>query len=112
MINPNSCNKAALSHIVDKLKVPRRKSAKTGRFDVAIHHGFRKFFKTKLVETKFNIDGKLIPAISEQEQEKMMGHSNGVKGIYHDAIPKVLYLEYQKAIEDKKIATPRGSGDI
>jgi len=74
------------------------------RYNISIVHGFRRFFKTSLVETKYEFDGKTVPAISEQEQEKMMGHANGMKGTYYDATPDMLFPEYKKAIDQLTIS--------
>ena len=93
VINPNPCDKAALSHIVDKLKVPRRKSAKTGRFDVAIHHGFRKFFATTI---------KQVDTISPTMSEKLINHVGIVQldGSYFKPTLEQMYESYKKAIPD------------
>ncbi|CAN5548404.1 hypothetical protein BH18THE1_BH18THE1_02830 [soil metagenome] len=57
--------------------------------DVAIAHGFRKFFTTQLVQSKVN------PEI----REMLLGHKIGLASAYYRPTEDEMYAEYEKAID-------------
>ena len=63
--------------------------------EVAITHGFRKFFTTQLINSKVN------PEI----REMLLGHKIGLAGAYYRPTEQEMYEEYQKA-EDNIIIDP------
>lgn len=93
ILNAEPCNKDSLSHIMDKLKNQRRKNTKTDRFDVAKHHGFRKFFATTI---------KQIDKISPTMSEKLINHVGIVQldGSYFKPTIKQMFKSYKEAIPD------------
>ena len=78
---------------MDKLKNQRRKNTKTDRFDVAKHHGFRKFFATTI---------KQIDKISPTMSEKLINHVGIVQldGSYFKPTIEQMYKAYKNAIPD------------
>jgi len=44
-----------------------------------------------------------IPAISQNDVEKLIGHKNGLKGLYYDPQDLSLFQEYKKAIPELTI---------
>ena len=63
------------------------------RKDVALCHGFRKFFTTKLINKKIN------PEI----REMLLGHKIGLAGVYYKPADDDFLEEYQKVIDDLTI---------
>lgn len=63
------------------------------RKEVMIAHGFRKFFTTKLVNSKLN------PEI----REMLLGHTIGLASSYYKPTDDDFLIEYQKAINDLTI---------
>jgi hypothetical protein len=61
--------------------------------DIAIAHGFRKFFTTQLVNSKLN------PEI----REMLLGHKIGLTGAYYRPTEQEMFNEYQKAINNLTI---------
>jgi integrase len=61
--------------------------------DIAIAHGFRKFFTTQLVNSKVN------PEI----REMLLGHKIGLASGYYRPTEQEMLEEYQKAIDDLTI---------
>ena len=55
--------------------------------EVAITHGFRKFFTTQLINSKVN------PEI----REMLLGHKIGLASCYYRPTEEEMYAEYQKA---------------
>jgi integrase len=56
--------------------------------DIAVAHGFRKFFTTQLVNSKIN------PEI----REMLLGHKIGLASCYYRPNQEEMYQEYQKAV--------------
>lgn len=67
---------------------------KNGRYATQSAHGIRKRFNTIL---------KLNNSISDSAVEKMMGHKNGVQGVYFQGTIEQLFEEFQKGIMDLTI---------
>ncbi len=89
--------------IINNAKIDRKKVPKSSRYRIAEVHGLRKFFATSLNRAKIEVGHMMIPAISENDIEKMMGHKNGLKGLYYDPQDLSLFQEYKKAIPDLTI---------
>ena len=68
---------------------------KGNRYDIQMHHGFRKRFNTLL---------KLNNSINYNVVEKLMGHKNGLDGIYFVPTLDELFTEFRKAINDLRIS--------
>ena len=64
------------------------------RYDVQMHHGFRKRFNTIL---------KLNNSINYNIAEKLMGHKNGLDGVYFVPTLDELFKEFKKGINELKI---------
>ena len=60
-----------------------------GRYDVQADHGFRKRFNTIL---------KLDNSVNHNVAEKLMGHKNGLDGVYLTPTVNELFAEFRKAI--------------
>lgn len=71
-----------------KLEKDRTTSCKDVRYDKATVHGMRKFCNTQLNKAK----------LQANDIEKIMGHQNGLKGLYYDPDNKDLFDEYKAAI--------------
>jgi integrase len=67
--------------------------ASSFRKDVAVCHGFRKFFTMQLVNSKLN------PEI----REMLMGHKIGLASVYYKPSDDDFLIEYQKAINNLTI---------
>ena len=67
--------------------------ASSFRKDVAVCHGFRKFFTKQLVDSKLN------PEI----REMLMGHKIGLASVYYKPSDDDFLVEYQKAINNLTI---------
>ena len=61
--------------------------------DIAIAHGFRKFFTTQLINSKVN------PEI----REMLLGHKIGLASCYYRPTTEEMYEEYEKAIDNLTI---------
>ena len=64
------------------------KDEERGRYNIAGIHGMRKFCDTQMEES----------GVSHSKLQKMIGHMNGLAGLYYDAKSDKLYQEYKKAI--------------
>ena len=64
------------------------------RYDVQADHGFRKRFNTTL---------KLNNSINYNIAEKLMGHKNGLDGVYLTPTIEQCFTEFKKAIQDLTI---------
>jgi len=89
--------------IIENAKVDRKKIPSSTRYRIAEVHGLRKFFATALNKAKIEVGHEKIPAISQNDIEKMMGHKNGLKGLYYDPQDVSLFQEYKKAIPELTI---------
>ena len=77
---------------VQKSKIIRYKQ--NSRYDIQINHGFRKRFNTIL---------KLNNGVNYNIAEKLMGHKNGLDGIYFTPTLNELFTEFKKIIHKLKI---------
>lgn len=77
---------------MQKSKVNRHKQGV--RYDVQINHGFRKRFNTVL---------KLDNKVNYNIAEKLMGHKNGLDGVYFTPTLDELFGEFKKVIHKLKI---------
>ena len=84
--------------IIQKTKIDRKKIPGTVRHRIALVHGLRKFFDTTMNKAKVEVGDMKIPAISHNDIEKLMGHKNGMKGLYYDPENMDLLAEYKKAV--------------
>ena len=75
------------TRLVQSAKIERKFNG--NRYDVQINHGFRKRFNTIL---------KLNNSINYNIAEKLMGHKNGLDGIYFVPTLDELFNEFKKAI--------------
>ena len=77
-------------------KIPELKQAKKGRrHDVQINHGFRKRMNTIL---------KLESQINSNIVEKIMGHKNGLDGVYLAPTRQECFEEFCKGILNLSIS--------
>ncbi len=76
-------NKSAVKRIKNKL-----------RYDVQVDHGFRKFFNTTL---------KLDNQVNYNIAEKLMGHKNGLDGIYLTPTIDQCFQEFRKVMHSLEI---------
>ena len=75
--------------------VPELKRVKKGRrFDIQINHGFRKRTNTIL---------KLESKVNSNIAEKIMGHKNGLDGVYFTPTRQDCFVEFIKAIPELTI---------
>lgn len=72
--------------------IQRKKTGK--RYDKQADHGFRKRFNTIL---------KLNNSVNSNVAEKLMGHKNGLDGVYLVPTRDELFAEFKKAIKDLTI---------
>jgi site-specific recombinase XerD len=77
-----------IEYLLQNTKVSFKKDEERGRFNVAKLHGMRKFCDTQMEES----------GISHSKLQKIMGHMNGLAGLYYDAKSDKLFEEYKKAI--------------
>jgi integrase len=82
-----------LMSLAEKSGIRKRGSDKSSRHDIMIAHGFRKFFTTRLVNSKIN------PEI----REMLLGHDIGLAGAYYKPTVEEMYTEYEKAIDNLTI---------
>ncbi|MCH7967093.1 MAG: tyrosine-type recombinase/integrase [Thaumarchaeota archaeon] len=73
-----------------------RGQKKNGRYAEQLVHGFRKRFNTIL---------KMNNEVNDNAIEKMMGHTNGLDGVYLQITPEQLFEEFKKGIVDLTIAS-------
>lgn len=78
-----------ISRIIRNSDVTREKNGK--RFNVQINHGFRKRYSTVL---------KLISDVNQNIAEKLLGHKNGLDGVYFVPTEEELFREFKKAIPE------------
>jgi hypothetical protein len=81
-----------ISRMVKNSGIERTKKGR--RYDVAIDHGFRKFFATCL---------KSNSKISYSVTERLLGHQEYLENSYFLPEIEKLFMEYQKAIPDLTI---------
>jgi len=78
--------------IVKNAGLLREKSGK--RYNIQKNHGFRKRFNTIL---------KQVPDLNSNVAEKLLGHKNGLDGVYFVPTRDELFTEFKKAIPDLTI---------
>lgn len=81
-----------ISRIIRNSDVTREKNGK--RFNIQINHGFRKRYNTIL---------KLISDVNQNIAEKLLGHKNGLDGVYFVPTEEELFREFKKAIPELTI---------
>ena len=79
--------RSVIYRTIQKSKISRLKC--DNRFDVQADHGFRKRFNTIL---------KLDNSVNYNIAEKLMGHKNGLDGVYLTPTIEELFAEFKKAI--------------
>ena len=82
--------KARVGKIISAIGLRDMTKKKNGRYEVALHHGFRKFFNTSMRRAKVNY----------LDKEDMMGHATGLEKHYERYQQEDFerFPEYQKAI--------------
>jgi len=91
--------------IIRNAKVDRKRVPGSSRYRIAEVHGFRKFFATAVNRAKIQVGHLEIPAINHNDIEKILGHKNGLKGLYYDPQNLDLFKEYKKAIPSITVDT-------
>lgn len=81
-----------ISKCISRAKIKRTKSGK--RFDIQQSHGFRKHFN-KVLKLNNNVNSNIA--------EKLMGHKNGLDGVYLTPTKEECFKEFKKAIPDLTI---------
>lgn len=81
-----------IARCINDSEIKRTKQGK--RYDIQGAHGFRKRFNTIL---------KLNSSVNSNVAEKLMGHKNGLDGVYLDPTIEDCFAEFQKAIVDLTI---------
>lgn len=89
--------RSAIYRIVSKSNITRHKQ--NLRYDVQIDHGFRKRFNTIL---------KLDNSVNYNIAEKLMGHKNGLDGVYLTPTIDEMFKEFRKIIY--KLEIPKNTG--
>lgn len=84
--------RSAIYRTVSKSDIIRNKQ--NSRYDVQIDHGFRKRFNTIL---------KLDNSVNYNIAEKLMGHKNGLDGVYLTPTLDELFAEFSKVMHKIKI---------
>ena len=84
--------KNVMFHVIKRSLVIR--NLEGNRYDIQMHHGFRKRFNTLL---------KLNNSINYNVVEKLMGHKNGLDGVYFVPTLEELFAEFRKATNDLMI---------
>ena len=82
-----------LMSLAEKSGIRIRGGDKKTRQNIAVAHGFRKFFTTQLVNSKLN------PEI----REMLLGHKIGLASCYYRPTEQEMYDEYMKAINSLTI---------
>lgn len=72
---------------IKRAGIERKKIGK--RYDIQIAHGMRKFYNTTI---------KMVPTLNYNVAEKLMGHRNGLDGVYFTATKEQCFEEFCKAI--------------
>ena len=95
-LNGDRCSYSSIQQVVNRavIKGHLRGKTKNGRFQTQICHGFRKRFNTIM---KLNND------VNDNAIEKMMGHKNGLDGVYLQIKDEQLFEEFYKGVPDLAI---------
>lgn len=78
-----------ISRIIRNSGIIREKDGK--RFNIQINHGFRKRYATIL---------KLVSDVNQNIAEKLLGHKNGLDGVYFVPTEEELFEEFKKAVPE------------
>ena len=78
-----------VARVIDSAGLTREKIGT--RFEIQRAHGFRKRYDTIL---------KLISAVNPNVAEKLLGHKNGLDGVYFVPTDEELFREFEKAITE------------
>jgi len=81
-----------LYRIIQRARIKRNKVNRN--YDIQMDHGFRKRFNTIL---------KINNEINSNIVEKLMGHKNGLDGVYFKPTVEECFLEFRKAIPELSI---------
>jgi len=84
--------KEIVKRLVEKTTIERKRRGK--RYDIQLCHGFRKRFNTILKNNK---------EINSNIAEKLLGHKNGLDGVYFVPNEEQLFTEFKKAIPELTI---------
>jgi len=84
--------KEIIKRLVEKTGMERKRLGK--RYDIQLCHGFRKRFNT-ILKTNMEINSNIA--------EKLMGHKNGLDGVYFVPSEEQLFAEFKKAIQSLTI---------
>ncbi len=84
--------RSAIYRAISKSKIDRCKRG--NRYEVQADHGFRKRFNTIL---------KLDNSVNYNIAEKLMGHKNGLDGVYFTPTPSELFVEFKKVMSKLEI---------
>ena len=84
--------RSAIYRTITKSNIVRYKQ--NNRYDVQADHGFRKRFNTIL---------KLNNSVNYNIAEKLMGHKNGLDGVYFTPTLEELFVEFKKVIHNLAI---------
>lgn len=79
--------RTAIYRTISRSQLSRKKS--NGRYDVQADHGFRKRFNTIL---------KLDNSVNYNIAEKLLGHKNGLDGVYFVPTLEEMFAEFQKVV--------------
>ena len=95
-VKPRSITVNSISAVVRRsvINASIRGQKKNGRYSEQLVHGFRKRFNTIL---------KLNNSVNDNAIEKMMGHKNGLDGVYLQLTTEQLFEEFRKGIADLTI---------
>jgi len=95
-MEPKPILRGALQAVLDRArkKAGVQGQKKNGRYAKQLCHGFRKRFNTTL---------KLNKGVNDNVIEKMMGHKNGLDGIYFVVNPEDAFEEFKNGIMDLTI---------
>lgn len=83
---------ALMKRIVESINVTRESNGK--RYGVQLNHGFRKRYNTIL---------KVISDVNPNIAEKLLGHKNGLDGVYFVPTVEQLFTEFRKSISELTI---------
>lgn len=82
-----------VKRVVVNARLVRQKNGK--RYSIQLNHGFRKRYNTVL---------KLTPGINPSAVEKLLGHKNGLDGVYFVPTKEELFKEFKKGISELTIS--------
>ena len=77
---------------IKRAGIERKKIGK--RYDIQLAHGMRKFYNTTI---------KMVPNLNYNVGEKLMGHKNGLDGVYFTPTKEQCFNEFKKSIPELTI---------